>query len=170
MINDLDVTDTDLWKYVDDTTTSENVYKQETSTIQSRVDEQTRKSAADRFQLNEDKCKELRISFARPERSFTPIFVNNKPIEVVSNAKVLGMHISRDLKWNNHISEIVKKVSKRLYFLRQLKRAKIQPKDLLTFYLTCVQPVMEYAYPVFNDLLPIYLKEDLEKIQNVPYA
>ena len=75
------------------------------------------------------------------------------------------MHISRDLKWNNHILEIVKKVSKRLYFLRQLKRAKTQPKDLLTFYLTCVRPVMEYACPVYNDSLPIHLKEDLEKLQ-----
>ena len=75
------------------------------------------------------------------------------------------MHISRDLKWNNHISEIGKKVSKRQYFLRQLKWAKIQPKDLLTFYLTGVRPVMEHACPVFNDSLPIYLKEDLENLQ-----
>ena len=102
---------------MDDTTISENVYTQETSTIQSRVDELTRKSIADKYQLNEDNCKELRISYE--SRSFTPIFVNDKLIEVVSNAKVLGMHISRDLKWNKHISEIVKKVSKRLYFLRQ---------------------------------------------------
>ena len=107
MINYLDVTDTDLWKYVDNTTISENVYKQQTSTIQSRVDELTRKSAADKFQQNKDKCKERRISFARPEQSFTPIFINNKPIDVVLNAKVLGMHILRDIKWNNHISEIV---------------------------------------------------------------
>ena len=70
-------------------------------------------------------------------------------VEVASNAKVLGLPISQDLEWNNHIAEIVKKVSKRLYFLRQLKRAKIHPKDLLTFYLTCVRPVMEYACLVF---------------------
>ena len=64
-----------------------------------------------RSQLHEDKCKELRIFFARTERSFTPISVHNKPTEVVSNTKVLGLHISQDLKWNNHIAEIVKKVS-----------------------------------------------------------
>ena len=48
----------------------------------------------------------------------------------------IGLHIS--LKWD--IAEIVKKVSKQFYFLCQLKRAKIHPKDLLTSYLICVRP------------------------------
>lgn len=165
MINDLEVADTNLWKYVDDTTISENVCKHETSRIQLSVDELIRKSSADKFQLNEAKCKELRITFGRHECPFTPIVVNDKPINVVNNVKLLGMNISQDLKWDIHISEIVKKVSSRLYFLRQLKRAKIQAKDLITFYLTCVRPVMEYACPVFHDSLPQYLSEDLEKLQ-----
>ena len=132
-INDLYVADTNMWKYVDDTTISENIWKHETSKIQSSVDELIRKSRTDEFQLNEAKCKELRITFARPKRSFTPIVVNGKPIDVVSSAKVLGVNISQDLKWNIHISQIVKKVSSRLYFLRQQKRAKIPAKELITF-------------------------------------
>ena len=63
-INDLDVTDTDLWKYVDDTTISEKVPKHEHCSIQTSVDELTRNSTADKFQLNQAKCKELRITFA----------------------------------------------------------------------------------------------------------
>ena len=163
MINNLDVTDANLWKFVDDTTISEHVDKREISRAQSLVDELTEKAKDDKFQLNEAKCKELRISFARPKRSFSPILINNKPIEVVSNAKILGVSISKDLRWNVHILEIVKKAPSRLYFLRQLKRAKINEKDLLTFYLTCVRPVTEYAWPVFHNSLPLYLSKDLEK-------
>ena len=37
MINDLYVADTNMWKYVDDTTISENVWKHETIKIQSSV-------------------------------------------------------------------------------------------------------------------------------------
>jgi hypothetical protein len=166
MINDLEVADIDLWKYVDDTTISETVLKHEASSVQSQVDEFTRKSTANKFQLNEEKCKELQITFARPGRTFTPVYVNNKPTEVVPSAKILGiMRITNDLKWNTHISGIVKKVSTRLFFLCQLKRTKISTKDLLTFYLTCVRPVMEYACPVFHDSLPNYLCDDLEKLQ-----
>ena len=86
MINDLNVIDANLWKYVDDTTISELVDKHELSRVQSLVDELTEKAKDDKFQLNEAKCKELCISFARSERSFSPILINNKPIEVVSNA------------------------------------------------------------------------------------
>jgi hypothetical protein len=87
MINDLEVADIDLWKYVNDTTISETVLKHEASSIQSQVDEFTRKSTAHKFQLNEEKCKELQITFARPARTFSPVYVNNKPIEVVPSAK-----------------------------------------------------------------------------------
>ena len=54
-----------------------------------------------------------------------------------------------------------------LYFLRQLKRAKLPSKDLLLFYVTCIRPVAEYACEVFHmhDSLPKYLSDDLEKLQ-----
>ena len=38
-------------------------------------------------------------------------------------------------------------------------------KDFITFYLTCVRPVAEYACPVFHDSLPQNLSQDLEKLQ-----
>ena len=55
--------------------------------------------------------------------TITHIVVNGKAIDVVSSAKVLGVNISKDFKWNIPISEIVIEVS-RLYFPRRLKRAK----------------------------------------------
>ena len=66
MINDLDVEDLDLWKFDDDTTMSKSVDKSEPSKIQASVDELASKSQVDRFQLNEAKCKELRIKLLRP--------------------------------------------------------------------------------------------------------
>ncbi|KAK3735987.1 hypothetical protein QZH41_006320 [Actinostola sp. cb2023] len=125
MIDDIGVTNTDLWKYVDDTTIAEPVHKNEISNIQSAVSELITKSHQNKFQLNEAKCKELRISFAKSAPDFALIVVNEKPIEVASNVKLLGLNISDNLKWNVHISEIIRKVSSRLYFLRQLKRANI---------------------------------------------
>ena len=58
IINDLSVTNTSIWKYVDDTTHAECKEKNGTSSMQSRVDEFVTKSRADGFQLNESKCKE----------------------------------------------------------------------------------------------------------------
>ena len=167
MINDLDVAENKhLWKYVDDTTMSEVINKdQPNSAMQSYVDTVSLKSANNGMQLKESKCKELRINFSTGESSFDPIIINNKDIEVVHSVKLLGLTITDNLKWNNHIESVCKKISTRLYFLRQLKRAKLPPKDLLLFYVTCIRPVAEYACEVFHDSLPKYLSDDLERMQ-----
>ena len=139
--------------------------KSDCSQIQTAVDNLVRAAQADRFQLNEAKCKELQICFARSKRSFPPVVINNKNIEVVKSAKLLGLLISDDLKWNAHVAEIVKKVASRLYLLRQLKRAGLDPLELVCFYTTCIRPVAEYACETFHNSLPIYLSDELERLQ-----
>ena len=49
----LSVANTNIWKYVDDTTLAEGVEKNGTSSMQSRVDEFVTKSCADGFQLGD---------------------------------------------------------------------------------------------------------------------
>ena len=64
------------WKYVDDTTIAEVVDKGQESCIQQAVEDLAKQARDDGFQLNEKKCKELRISFARNEPKVDPIWVN----------------------------------------------------------------------------------------------
>ena len=80
-------------------------------------------------------------------------------------AKFLGMLITDDLKWNSHIENTVSKASKRLYFLRQLKRADVQESLLLQFYTACIRSILEYGCQVFHSSLPDYLSMDLERVQ-----
>ena len=70
-----------------------------------------------------------------------------------------------NLRWNAHVESICKKAAMRLYFLKQLKRAKVPPKDMLLFYTTCIRPVLEYACPVFHNSLPQYLSNEMERLQ-----
>ena len=51
--------------------------------------------------------------------------LNKHPIKVVQSAKLL----------NEHVGQIVKKASKRLYMLRLLKRARADTKTLLSIYI-----------------------------------
>ena len=170
MINDLNIPGTDIWKYVDDSTISETVMKSEANEIQQAVDELATETSADKFQLNETKCKELRITFSRCRRNFDPVKVNGQDLECVKYAKILALQISSDLTRNNHISEIIKKVNKHLYFLRQLKRSLVKSEELLLFCLTCIRPVKEYACPVYYHSLPQYLSLDLEGCQKASIA
>ena len=101
---------------MDDSTISEVITKGQESCIQQMVDDLAIQAWDDGFQLNERKCKELRISFAKNEPEFDPIWVNRQTLETVNSVKLLGLHISSDLKWNVHVSDLVRKVSTRLYF------------------------------------------------------
>ena len=113
MINDLDIPGSDLWKYVDDTTVSETISKVQESNIQNAIDTFSIRATVNKFELNEPKCKELRISFSTKPASFDPIVINGKDIDVVPTAKLLGLTLSGNLKWNNHVDEIVKKSRKK---------------------------------------------------------
>ena len=74
-----------------------------------------------------------------------------------------------------NIEYIVKKANKRLYALRTLKKAGVQPSDLVGIYRALIRSVLEYAVPVWSGL-PVYLSEVLEAVQRramriiYPYA
>ena len=110
-------------------------------------------------------AKRLELTLREAKANSPPVLVNDKPLEVVQKAKLLGLTIQSDLKWNTHIDNIISKCSKRLYLLVQLKRANVPVSDIIQFYKTCVRPVLEYASNVFNYSLPKYLSDDIERIQ-----
>ena len=110
MINDLDVNIPHLWKFV------AVVAKGNTSKGQSIVNQVIEWSHVNRVQLNPDKCKQLRISFARSPVELDTVIIDRKEVEVASTAKLLGLTISANLTWNAHIREVVKKASKRFFF------------------------------------------------------
>ena len=164
MINDLTIHDECLRKFVDDTTISETIAPDNISHLQGFVDKITQWSTLNRFRLNSDKCKELRVSFPKTQRQFSPIMVNGKELEIVQKAKLLGLTISDNLTWNAHVREVIKKASKRIYFLIQLKRANVSYDDLKLFYITCIRSILDYAAPVFHYSLPKYLMNEMERI------
>ena len=111
MINDLDVMVIYLWKYVDDSTLSEVIDKHGRSSMQDYVNEFALKSTTNGMQLKESKCKELRICFSTTKIDFDPIIIDDKEIEVVRQAKLLGLTITNNLKWNSHVKNICRKFS-----------------------------------------------------------
>ena len=52
MIDELDIPNTELWKYVDDSTMSETVGRNQNSNMQTAVDTLVNRPATDKFQLN----------------------------------------------------------------------------------------------------------------------
>ena len=110
------------------------ISKNQDSHIQAAVGTLASLATEDKFQLNLTKCKELHINFnTNNPTSFDPVVVNGMPFDLVTSAKILGLNISNDLKWNCHIDSIIKKAKKRLYTLSQLKRSGLGTRELVQF-------------------------------------
>ncbi len=91
---------------------------------------------------NVRKTKELIVDFRkRQQRSYTPLMTSGTPVERVSSFKYLGVNISEDLTWTTHIQTQVKKARQRLYHLRQLRKFRVSPAILKTFYSGAIESV-----------------------------
>ena len=77
----------------------------------------------------------------------------------------ISLTVSSNLTWNAHVRDVVKKASKRIYFLIQLKKANVSYDNLKLFYITCIRSILDYAVPVFHYSLPKYLMNEMERIQ-----
>ena len=102
----------------------------------------------------------MKIMFIRSTLS-----IDGHSIETVRPHKVLGLTIQNNLKWDEHIYEIVSKASKRLHILRVLRRSGIPPADLLTVYIALIRSILEYSCEVWHSSISCYLSDKLEKIQ-----
>lgn len=80
----------------------------------------------------------------------------------VKSLKDLGITISKDLTWSEHISIIVNKANQVLGLIRRT----VGTANTTTFsllYKTLVRPLLEYAAPVWNP----YLVKDIHAIESV---
>jgi len=101
------------------------------------------------MQLNTFKTKEM-ILGRTDSTSIPSLSTPAGPIQRVTTFKLLGLHLDASLSWTTHINTVVSKASKRLYFLKQLKRAGVPRYQLLHFYTAVIRPVLEYASPVWR--------------------
>ena len=63
----------------------------------------------------------------------------------LSTGKIPGVTFRQDLKWSNHIDNITGKAAKRLYLLRELRRAGVSCNDLVFFYCSAIRSVVKYS-------------------------
>ena len=74
-----------------------------------------------------------------------PIATSSTYSESVNSFKVLGAHITKDLSWAVHFNCVIKKASRRLYSLRNLRKSGVHLDDLIIVYCSHIRSVLEYA-------------------------
>ena len=94
--------------------------------------------------------------------------VNSTILEVKNNPKILGLTFDNGLTWGPHCSLSCQKAAKKVNTLKALSGPTWgqQKETLLNSYKALVQPVPEYACPVWTPAAAPSTIEKLQKVQN----
>ena len=88
--------------------------------------------------------------------------LHQQTLENVQSAKYLGITITENMDWGQHISDISSKATKTLGFLRRnFAFAPRSTKEVA--YKTLVRPKLEYAAPIWSP----YCKTQIQQVEKV---
>jgi len=151
-------------KYIGNLTLSEIVAKSATSHMQIYCDEIIQQSEQARMNINGHKTKEMLIGSISKDPP-PHLMLCGVTVDRVTTFKLLGIHVSSNLKWTDHVDAMVSNAASRLHFMKQLNRADAPIRDLLHFYTTIVWPILEYASLVWHSELTARQSKVIEDIQ-----
>ncbi len=133
---------TSIVKFADDTVVLGLIFNNDEAAYLDEVERLTSWCQDNCLSLNVSKTKELMDFRKRQQRPYTPLMISGTPVEWVSSFKYLGVNISEDLTWTAHVQTQVKKARQRLYLLRQLRKFRVSPAILKTFYSGAIESVL----------------------------
>ena len=117
--------------------------------------------------LNLDKTKSMIIGSNRKLGNISTLSLSifDTDINTVSSFKYLGVVLSTNFTWTDHIEYISIKINKNLGLLRRIKHLLPQQARLL-FYNSLVLPMFDYADLVWGDKDNLVLMDELQVLQN----
>ena len=146
----------DIVIFMDDTTLSEvidvtnHVSGNCIGNSQSTVNNIIRFTENEQMELNAKKCNEMIVDFRKNKTVIPPVCIGEQPMARVKTFKLLGFWMNDNLNWETNTEYIIKKATKRLYFLKVLKSYGAARNDLKTFYCCVIRSTLEYGAQVWN--------------------
>ena len=109
------------------------------------------------------KCHSMRVTRHYSHKQIIHDYtLHQQTLENVQSAKYLGITITENMDWGQHISDISSKATKTLGFLRRnLAFAPRSTKEVA--YKTLVRPKLEYAAPIWSP----YCKTQIQQVEKV---
>lgn len=96
--------------------------------------------------LNVSKCSVLHIGKTNPGLVY---YLEGEVIKVVDSQNDLGVIITSDLTWSEHILSVTRRANKLVYLLRKIFQD-CSPQTAAKLYRTYVRPILEFAGPVWH--------------------
>ena len=114
--------------------------------------------------FNPSKSESVIFSRKRNKPNHPNLVMDQQSIQEVNSHRHLGLVLSNDCTWHDHLEYIKSKAWTRINVMRKLK-FKLDRRSLQIIYFTFIRPILEYADVVWNNCTQ-YEVNELEKIQN----
>ena len=174
-VNDLptQALNSDLFLFADDTKCLKSVSSpSDSSQLQCDLDRLFAWSMNWKLSFNESKCFLLSIqpkhppnSFTTPTQSSRTYFINSHPVNSCSQHKDLGILISHDLSWTNHLVQITSQAYKKLGLLRRTLCSSNSVNTKKILYISLVRSQLVYCSQIWRpfQVKEIKLLEDVQR-------
>ena len=136
------------------------IYSTDPLSLQNGLNSMCRFFEKRQLQLAPEKCEQITISKTSNKTDF---FIDNTKVQQSSSVKDLGVTISGDLRWAEHVNNIKSKALGRCkHILRSFNSNNIW--TLLKAYIVYVRPMLEYSSVVWNPISKEHIRS-LEDVQ-----
>ena len=135
-----------------------------TISLQRSIDHTTQWAACWHGKFSSCKTELLLIGRQTSADDQGSISIYSSVIAECSSHKHLGVTISSNLNWSAHVTQLIKKASRRCGLLRCMSHH-LPPTISSLLYIYHVRPIFEYASPLWHGAISAELALSLEKLQ-----
>ena len=141
------------------------------STLQHQLQDLVDFTVRNGMKINSKKTKIIPFNFSR-KYDFLPQlhFPGSDPLEVIYKTKLLGMTLTSDLSWSEHVSDVCKRATKKLWILIRFKNLGGTTAQLVTVYQCRIRSTLEFGAPVYHGGLTMDQSRELELVQKKALA
>ena len=154
-----------ILKYADDTVILGLIDKDETS-YRAEIDRFTHWCDENHLKLNPTKTKEIVFDFRKTPRQIEPINVKGANIEIVKSYRYLGTVLDSKLSWSEECSSITSKARTRMYFLRKLRKIRIDKTILSLFYKSVIESIFMFNCVIWFGACR---KQDFKRMESIAH-
>ena len=150
--------------YADDMLVYKDIHSCEGYTdLQNDINQIYNWSVENSLSFNPSKCKQMVISRKRRPLPHASLQLGNTTLERVYKYMYLGVTITAELCWSEHIHTKCSKAKKLVGLLHRRFQSNTDPTMLFNLYIALIRPHLEYACEVWNP----HLQKDKTKLEQV---
>ena len=167
LINDAMQDTPSRWKYVDDTTlgVTLNNTNPDYTQLQTLLDTLHTWTTNNHVTINTTKSTIMHINTSSTAVPPPQVSIGDNSLQVVQSAKLLGVTNDHQLSWAQHVANLIKAATYKLYLLRRLKTLGTPADELACVYTRFILPKLTYASPAWSSSLTITQHRQLERVQ-----